>query len=151
MNAAQALGPGSAQEFCQNGFGLVVASVGGCHGFYLAGGHQLPEPPVTQTARGLLDSFGWLGGCGVGLCLGFCVHLRFVKGQAKVSRERARKGQIGVGLLAAQAVVQMGGVQHQAQFAAPLGQRAQQGNGVRAAGETNSHAKSGPEQFRVDG
>ena len=74
-----------------------------------------------------------------------------MEGQAKVSRKQARKSEIGVCLFAAQAVVQMGRVQHQAQLFAPLSQCAHQGNGVRAAGEANGEAKSGLEQFRVDG
>ena len=50
-----------------------------------------------------------------------------MEGQAERGRKRAGKGQVAVGLLAAQAVVQVGGVQHQAQFRAALGQGAQQG------------------------
>ena len=61
MNAAQALGPGSAQEFGQNGLGLVVAGVSGGHGIHFACGHQLPEPHITQTACSFLDGFSWLG------------------------------------------------------------------------------------------
>ena len=48
----------------------------------------------------------------------------FMEGQAKFGCQRTGKDQVAVGLLAAQAVVQMGGVQHQAQLSAPRRQSA---------------------------
>ena len=140
VNAAQALGPGSAQKFGQDGLGLVVAGVRRGHRLHLARGHQLPEPAVTQAARSLLDGFGVF----LGRCSG--IHPRLVEGQTKLGRQRARKGQVAVGLLAAQAVVQMGGVQHQAQLPAPLRQSAQQGHGVGSAREAHGQAQSRLEQ-----
>ncbi len=145
MDAAQALGPGAAQELGQNGFGLVVAGVGGGHGLHLARSHELPEPAVAQAAGGLLDGFGVF----LGRCPG--IDPRLVEGQAKFGCKRAGKGQVAVGLLAAQAVVQMGGVEHQAQLSAPLRQSAQQGHGVGAAREAHGQAKSRPEQRHIDG
>ncbi len=73
-----------------------------------------------------------------------------MEGKAQFSRERAGKGQIAVGLLAAQAMVQMGGVQHQAQLLAPLRQRAHQGHGVSATGEANGQAQARLEQRGVE-
>ncbi len=46
------------------------------------------------------------------------VDARLVKGQAQLRRQLAAEFQIAVGLGAAQAVVQVGGVEHQAQFPA---------------------------------
>jgi hypothetical protein len=47
-----------------------------------------------------------------------------MKGQAEFSRQPARKGQVAVSLFAAQAVMQMGGVQHQPQLLASFRQSA---------------------------
>ncbi len=61
-----------------------------------------------------------------------CIHAGFMKGHAKLGGKFCDEGEIGVGLLAAQAVMQMGRVQHQAQFRLSRGKRAQQGDRVRA-------------------
>ena len=149
MNAAQALGPSPAQEFGQNCFRLVVAGMRGGHGLHLARSHELPEPAVTQAARGLLDRLPYLLPylAGFGVLFGRCpgIDMRLVEGQSKLGSQRSRKDQVAVGLLAAQAVVQMGGVQHQAQLSAPLRQSAYKRHRVGAAGEAHCQAESGPE------
>ena len=95
-------------------------------------------------ARGLFD------GLAVGLGFGLAIHPRLMEGKPHLSRQRAGKGQVAVGLFAAQAVVQVGGVQHQAQLLAPLRQRARQRHGVRAAGEANGQAQTRLEQRRIE-
>ena len=57
----------------------------------------------------------------------------FVEGNVERGGKVAAEGQIGVGFFAAQAVVEMGGVENQAKLRAAIGEGAQEGDGVRAA------------------
>jgi hypothetical protein len=149
VDAGKPFGPGAAQKLAQHGFRLIVAGVGGGHGVYFARGHQLPEPAVAYAAGGFLNGLGGLAGGAVGLGLGGNIDPCFVEGQAQIRRQTAGEIQIGVCLCAAQAVVQVDGVQHQAQFPAALGQGAQQGDGVRAAREAHGQPQARPQQRRV--
>jgi hypothetical protein len=124
--------------------------VGGGDGVDFAGSHQLPEPGVAQAAGGLFNRFGRLAYCGIGLGLGGDIDAGLMKGQAKTGRKLAGKGQIGVGFLAAQAVVQVGGMEHQAQLRAAGGESPQQGHRIRAAGEAYGQAQTGLEQRSFD-
>jgi hypothetical protein len=74
-----------------------------------------------------------------------------MEGNAQISRQRTGKFQIAVSLIAAHAVVQMGGVEYQAQLPALLRKGAQQGYGVGAAGEADSQTESRPERRHFDG
>jgi hypothetical protein len=74
-----------------------------------------------------------------------------MEGQAQFVSQRASEGEIAVSFFAAQAVVEMGDVKHQAQLRVPLRQGEQQGHGVGASGETHSQTKSGAEQRQIDG
>ena len=73
-------------------------------------------------------------------------------------RERACRGaqpdcgkiQVGVGFGAAQAVMQMCGMKHQAQFPAPLGERPQQRHRIGAAGKADGKAQTGLEQHGIN-
>jgi hypothetical protein len=55
----------------------------------------------------------------------------FMKGQAQFAGQITGKGQIAVRFLAAKAMVKVGGMKHQAQFAASFVEGAQQGHGIR--------------------
>jgi hypothetical protein len=74
--------------------------------------------------------------------------------QAEARRQFAAKLQVGVRLRAAQAVVEVGDMQHQAQFPALLrvllGESAQEGYGVRTAGNGDGEAQAGFEQRRIE-
>jgi len=62
MNAGEALGPGSAQEFGKDGLGLIVKGVRGGDGIDLARRHQLAKPAIAEAARRFLDRFRVLRG-----------------------------------------------------------------------------------------
>ena len=64
VDAAEAFGPGSAQELHEDGFGLVVEGVGGEDGVGFAFGEEVVEELVAEGAGGLFDGFA--GACGVG-------------------------------------------------------------------------------------
>ena len=62
MDGGEAFGPGAAEEFGEDGFGLVVEGVGGSHGVNFAGSHELAKPGVAKAAGGFFDAlprFGW--------------------------------------------------------------------------------------------
>lgn len=73
-----------------------------------------------------------------------------MEGQIETCGQFAGKGEVGVGLGAAQAVVQMSGVKHEAQFPAPLCQGTEESHGICAAGEANREAQAGLEQARFE-
>ena len=77
-----------------------------------------------------------------------------MEGDIELLGEGSGKFQVGIGLFAAQAVVQVGGVEDEAQFPAPFaisfGEGTQQGDGVGATGETDGEAKAGAQQRRVE-
>jgi hypothetical protein len=75
----------------------------------------------------------------------------FVEGQTEAGGQITAKGQVAVGFSPAKTVVQVGGVQHKAQFCAALGECAEEGYGIRAPGETDGETKSGFKQGYVDG
>ena len=64
VDAAEPLGPGSAQELHQDGLGLVVEGVGGEDGVGMAVGKELLEEVVAEVAGGLLQTL--MQACGGG-------------------------------------------------------------------------------------
>ncbi len=64
--------------------------------------------------------------------------------------ESAAEFKVGIGFGAAQAVVEMRGVEHEAQFPAPLGESTQQSNRIRAAGEADGEAHAGLQQRSIE-
>jgi len=133
MNAGEAFGPCSAEKLGKDGFRLIVEGMRGsdCIERHCVGrtfGHELLEPRVAQAARGFFDGFG------VGLGFGSGVDVRVMEGNVEPLRESFREGEVGTCFVAPQTVVQMGGVQHQAQFPAPLGESAKEGDGICTAG-----------------
>lgn len=157
MNAGEPFGPGAAQEFGEHGFGLIVEGVRGGNSFHLARSHQFTEPAITQAASRFFNRLsGFVIGrvevprFGAGLGFGGNIDAGFVKGQAQFFGQSAGEGQIGVGLGAAKSMVEVGSVEHQAQFPAALRKGTGQGNGVRAAGKTHGQAKPRLEQSGID-
>jgi hypothetical protein len=68
--------------------------------------------------------------------------------------ERLGEGEIDIGFFAAQAVMKMSRVQHQAQFPTRLtilvDESAQKGDGIRTAGETDGETKAGTQESCVE-
>ena len=62
VDGAEAFGPGSAEEFHEDGFGLVVEGVGGEDGVGVAGGEEGGEEVVADGAGGFFDGFAGCGG-----------------------------------------------------------------------------------------
>ncbi len=70
--------------------------------------------------------------------------------QAKSSGKIAAKLKVGVGFCAAQPVMQMRDMKHEAQFPAPLSECAQQRNRISPAGNADSQAHAWLEQGCVE-
>ena len=70
MDAAQPLGPGSAQQLHQDGFGLVIQSVRGQDGVGVSLSDQGGEAVVAESPRGLLNCLGLAGLAAAGDAVG---------------------------------------------------------------------------------
>ena len=87
---------------------------------------SLLEPRVAQPPRSLFNGFGGLAGCRVGAGFGCSIDAGLVEWNLQPLGEIPAKLEIVVGFFAAQAVMQVGCVKHQAQFSAPRSESAQQ-------------------------
>ena len=96
-----------------------------------------------MDSAGLLDS-------GVGLRFGGDVDAGFVEGKVERGGQVAGRRQVRVGFFAAKAVMQVGGMKDEAEFGTAIGEGAQQGYGVRAAGEADGEAQTWLEKRSVD-
>src|SRR5260370_34810403 len=74
-----------------------------------------------------------------------------MEGKAETGCEVAREGEVGVGFSPAQAVVQVCGVQDQAEFAGSIAEGAKQGYRIGSAGEADGKTQAGLEQRGVEG
>ncbi len=126
-NSSQTQGAGAAQDAHQHGFGLIVERVRRGDLVRFAFVHELEKPTVAQLAS---------AGFETGLA-GPRVGGRIARAQVEVQLEAA--GQVldellvGIGLSAANAVMEMRHGKHDSQLAAQLQQSAQQRYRVRAA------------------
>ncbi len=145
VNSAQTLSPGSAQKTAKNGFGLVVAGMSSGHGVDCARGEEFAEPGVAEPACCLFDGFGGFGGRRIRSGRGGGVGPGLVEGYIEPGGQLPAEIPVGVRLSSAQAVVQVGGMEHQSQFPAPLGKDAQKGHGVRSPGEAHGETHAGLE------
>ena len=106
------------------------------------------EPRVAQAARGFFDGFAMYFGFGgrVDACV--------VEGDVELLGKRSGELEVGVGLIAAQAVVQVGGMEDEAKFPALFAisfrEGTQERDGVGSAGEPDGKAQAGTEQRRVE-
>ena len=146
MDAGQTLGPGATQEAGQYRLRLVVEGVRRSHRVNFSCDHQAAEPAIAQPARGFLNGLGRLAVFWPGLGFSLRVNLRFMKRDTEASGQFAAKFEVLVGLRAAQAVMQMRGVQHQSGLTGAGGERAQQRHGVGPAGKTHGKARARPQQ-----
>jgi hypothetical protein len=104
----------------------------------------LPKPRIAQAAGGFFDRLG------VSLRFEGGVDARFMKGQVEFCGERTREFEIAVGLIAAQAVMEMRGMKHEAKLGTAICERADERDGICSAGEANGEAESGLEQRSVE-
>jgi len=72
-----------------------------------------------------------------------------MESQPEPRRQRTDKLQIPVRLGPTQPVMQMRHLQHQSQLTAPLRQRPQQGQGIRATGYPNRQSQPRPQQRSI--
>jgi 2-C-methyl-D-erythritol 4-phosphate cytidylyltransferase len=148
-DAAQALGPCTAQQLCQDGFGLVIERVRGRDCIEWSFGQEFSKPAVAQPARGFFERFGGFACRWIGSGFGTGIYARLVEGKAEFAGQRAAEFEIGVGFGSAQPMMQMRRVEHQAQFARMPCQRSQQGDRIGSAGKPDGQARAGPEQSKV--
>jgi len=91
MNSGETFGPGAAQEFGADGFGLVVEGVGGGDCIERNFPEKLAEPGIAEAPGGFFDGFAGLDGFGRN------VDLRVVEGQFELGSKGADKLEVGVG------------------------------------------------------
>ena len=109
VDGAEALGPGSAEELHEDGFGLVVEGVGGEDGVGLAGGDEGVEEVVADGSGGFFDGLGISRGTGLGDS-GGDVGLVEVEGDVEAGAEGFDELAVGGGFFGgADAVVDVGG------------------------------------------
>ncbi len=82
--------------------------------------------------------------------LGWGIDLMGVEGQVQRLGKMGAEFAVAVGLLAAQAVVEVSQVQDQAFLFRQRGQQARQGDRVRASGDADGETKAGREKCGVD-
>jgi hypothetical protein len=103
VDGGEAFGPCTAEEFHEDGFGLVVEGVGGEDGVGVAGGEELGEEFVACVAGGFFDGFVCVGDAGGD------VGVVEVKGDAEGDAEVFDKLLVGVGFGSAEMVVDVDG------------------------------------------
>ena len=133
MDAAQAFGPGAAEELEEDGLGLVVGGVRGEDCVCVAGPEEVVEGAVAEGAGGFFQGFA--GGDDVGGDVGAVE----VEGDVELSAEVGDKGLVDVGFVASDAVVDVDGGESDAQggFGSGVGgvEGAEEGDGVGSAGD----------------
>jgi hypothetical protein len=108
VDGAEALGPGAAKELHEDGFGLVIEGVGGEDGAGVAGGEEAGEDVVAEVAGGFFESLGVAGSAGFGEARGDA-GLAEVEGDVEGDAEIFDEALVGVGLFAAETVVDVDG------------------------------------------
>ena len=152
MDAAQALGPGSAQQLHQDGLGLVVQGVSGEDGVGMALRDQRGENLVAKCSRGLLDRLRLASLAATGKAVGDAGKVN-VQRDFEAQAERLHKGEVSVRLVAAQAVMDVHGRQPYAERVARQAvggvEQKQQRQRIRASGDGGADAVSGANVFAV--
>jgi hypothetical protein len=154
VDGTEAFGPGSAEQFHENGLGLIVAGVGGEDGVDLAGGEQGGEVVVTDGAGGFFDGFGISSGTGLGDAIGDA-GLVELEGDVKAGAELLDEVLVGVGLGAAEAMVDVDGGEARSEGVVwgLVGgvEGEEEGYGVGSAGEGDREAVAGADVGAVEG
>ena len=149
VDAAEAFGPGAPEELHEDGFGLVVEGVGGENGIGLAALQEGGEEGVAEGAGGFFE--GFTGGAGVG----GDVDVAGMKGDSEGGAQVGDEVEVGVGFGAAEAVVEVGCGEADAERggAGLIGgvEGAEEGYRVGAAGDGDADAMAGGEVLAVEG
>ncbi len=149
VDGAEAFGPRAAEEFHEDGFGLVVEGVGGEDGVGMAGGEEGGEEVVADRAGGFFDGFAGLGDAvrDVGLVK--------VEGNVEADAEVSDELLVAVGFCAAKAVMDVGGAQADAEGFARGGvggvEGEEESDRVCAAGDGNADAVAGLDVGAIEG
>ena len=96
-----------------------------CHRLERFFGQEIAEPGIAQAAGSFFYGFGGFASIWTRLCRGFgCgIDAVGVEGQVERGGEGADEFEIGIGFGSAEAVVEMGDVEDEAQFPALLMER----------------------------
>jgi hypothetical protein len=108
MDAAEALGPGTAQELHQDGLGLVIQGVRGQDGIGAALGDERGEAVVAKRAGGLFDGLGLAGGAAASDPV-WHAGVVDVERDREAQAEGFDEGEVSVRFVTAQAMVDMDG------------------------------------------
>ncbi len=154
MDAAEAFGPGAAEELHEDGLSLVVEGVGGEDGVGRAGVDEATEAGVAELAGGLFGGLGLAVAAGLTEALGDA-GVMDVERDGERFAESLDEGQVGVGLFGAEAVLDVDGGESDAECVAGqcvFGvQEQQEGDGICAAGDCGADALAGLEIVAVEG
>ena len=150
VDGAKTLGPGSAEEFHEDGLGLVVEGVGGEDGVSVAGGEEGVEEVVADGSGGFFDGLAVLGGSGGD------VDAMKVEGDIEAGTESFDELVVGGGFFGGtDAVVDVGGAEADAEGIAGGGvgdvEGEQEGDGVGSAGDGDADAVAGADMGAVEG
>ena len=154
MDCAEAFCPGPAEEFHEDGFGLVVEGVGGEDAVDVARGQESGEEFVACVAGGLFDGFGIAMGAGFDDTCGN-VGLVQVEGDIEADAEVFDELLVSVGFFAAKVVVDVDCGKAYAEGLASGGvgceKSEEKSDGVGAAGDGDADAVSGFDVGAVEG
>ena len=128
MDTGEAFGPCSPDELAEDGFGLVVEGVGSGYCVEWNSGHELAKPGVAEAAGGCFDGFCCFAGFWMRFGLGGCIDVVGVERDTEGLGELGGEFAISIGLIAAQAVMEMGSMEDDAQFTGASSEGAQQGS-----------------------
>jgi hypothetical protein len=115
-DACQTLCPSATEKLGEDGFSLVVESVSGGDGIERGLTQQAAKPPVAEAAGSFFNALGGFACGGIGLSFDGDIDTGLVKGEAELGGKIAREGKVVVSFFAAQTVMEMGGVEHEAEF-----------------------------------
>lgn len=141
VNTSQAGGSCAPRQAQQHGFSLVIERVGSGNFVQKAVGKQALEVLVTYVSRCRFQTKTASGRLGRG------IRRRGVQGQAMQASQVSDELLVGIGVAAANLVVQVNQREDYAEFGAKLQQEPQKGNGISAAGDGHAHSIAGVQQF----
>ena len=134
MNAAEAGEAGTAQDMCEDGFGLVVGGVGHGNARAAGGVHEGLEKGVAGAAGGVFEIGAFF------FCFVCHVGGGRMKFQGMTGGQLGHELFVGIGETAAKFVIEVGDDEDEAEFFAEFEEEQQEGDGVRTAGDGGGDA-----------